>query len=103
MLPLPPKTTALGQGLFHDRGRIDEDLHLAFEARHEELGQMFQPTLDEIVVVAVPGVNRYRTFASLRDDREGVIHWRVGKRNDNHTPGLGPERLRMASLLGPGG
>lgn len=61
---------------------------------------MFQPALDEIMIVAIPSVNRYGSFVSLRRDCERVVLGCVGKANNDHAPGFGPERLWMTSLFG---
>ena len=63
---------------------------------------MLQSSLDEIVVVAISGIDRYGTSASLRRDRERIVFWCIGKPNHDHTPRLRPQRLWMASRFSPG-
>ena len=73
MLALPAEAGALGERLFHHRRGIDEDL----ERRRSRLadepgGQHFQPALDEVVIIAIAGIDRDRRRRFFRKDGERV-------------------------------
>ena len=64
--PCQPRPATLRKRLFHDGCGIDEDFDLAVEAGRQELGKVLQLPLDDIMIVAIPGINRNGSIASLR-------------------------------------
>ena len=57
VLALPAHTGAVGQGLFHQRGGVDEDLHVVTSRGREGGGELFEPPLHQVVIVDVLGVD----------------------------------------------
>ncbi|MNT37075.1 hypothetical protein D3C72_1731940 [compost metagenome] len=58
VLALPAQTGALGQGLLHQGGGVDEDLHLLPQPRRHLTGQDLQPALDHLVIVVAARIDR---------------------------------------------
>ena len=61
VLALPSNTCSLPQSLFGNRRGVDKNLYIASCLRDQPAGQPFEPLLDEIVVVMISSVDRYRS------------------------------------------
>ncbi|QTK79901.1 hypothetical protein AT6N2_C2270 [Agrobacterium tumefaciens] len=58
MFALPAETGRGGKRLFHYRGSVDEDLHILTGAGSKARGDLLQPPLDDVMVIAVAGIDR---------------------------------------------
>ena len=58
MLALPADAGGLSEGLFHQRRGIDEDLDLGAGASGQKPRQVLELALDDVVIVAVAGIDR---------------------------------------------
>ena len=67
-LPCQPSPAACGQRLFHHRRGVDEHLHVAAGARRDLAGDLLQPALDHVVIVAVPRIDRDRAAVAPGQD-----------------------------------
>ena len=99
MFALPSQPAALGERLLHDGRGIDENLHLTAETRNEKLSQTLQFPFYQSVIVSVTSIDGNGSAAELGGDSERVVLGRIGHAQGNHAPGLGPEILRMTSLV----
>ena len=57
-LPCQPMPGRLRQRLFQQRCGVDEHLHLGAEPAVHPAGQLLQPALEQLVIVAVAGIDR---------------------------------------------
>ena len=55
---LPAQAGALGQRLLHQGGGVDEDLDVGAVAGRDLTRQLFQPTLDDLVIVVAARIDR---------------------------------------------
>ena len=97
VLALPADPSRLGQRLFHQRGGIDEHLDLGPGAPRQQARQLLELALDQLVIVAVAGIDG-DIAAIARLERQ---HW-VGRRpvidpEHDDRACLGPERSRTAA------
>ncbi len=67
MLSLPAETGCCRQRLFHDRRRIDEDFDILAGARGKTGGDLLQPALDDIVIIAVACIDGDGGLVPLRE------------------------------------
>src|SRR5690606_20538903 len=58
VLALPAEPRGFREGLLHHGRGVDEDLHLRARPFREPAGNLLQPLLDEVVVVAVLRIDR---------------------------------------------
>ncbi len=58
VLALPADAGGSGKRLLHERRGIDEHLDVGAGPRGEARGDLLQPALDQVVIVAVAGVDR---------------------------------------------
>src|SRR5690606_16004883 len=56
VLSLPTDPGSFRQRFFHDRGGVNENLHVLPGARSEFLRQLLELALDDVVVITVPGI-----------------------------------------------
>jgi hypothetical protein len=73
MLALPAEAGSLGQRLFHDRCRVDENLDVGTAFRSQLAGDLLQPALDHIVIVAVACVDRNRCAVGLFERFQRIL------------------------------
>ncbi len=103
MLPLPAQPRLRRQRLLHDRRGIDENLHLHTRrgAGDDELREVLQPALDDVVVIAMPRIDRDIAPIRLAQRRKRVALRRVTCAQRYDAADVGPKRARIAALLHP--
>ena len=73
VLALPAEPRRLRQRLLHHRRGVDEHFDVGAGARDEPGGELFEPALDDVVIIAMAGVDGdgadLRARASRRGDR----------------------------------
>ncbi len=100
----PSEAGRFGQRLLHHGCRVDEDLHLGpcaggrAEARHGA-GQLLQLALDDVVVVAMAGIDRHGSGVALRQRGQRVRLGSVIHPEHDDGPHLRPERAGRAAPL----
>ena len=65
VLALPADAGGFGERLFHDRRGVDEDLHVAAGPGDDAAGDLLQPALDDVVIVAVLRIDGDRAAVAL--------------------------------------
>ena len=103
MFPLPAKPRRLPERLFRHWRGIDENLDLRLVPRfgNKPPGQSFQTFLDEIMVVLVLRVDRYRPAIGHAMHSGRIMLGCVALAKNDHRPRLGPESRRVAAPMGP--
>ena len=76
---------------------VDEDLDAGAGAAGEELGQVFELALEQVMVVAVAGVDGDVAACGMGQVGERVFGWGIGQADDNDAARLRPEGPRMGT------
>ena len=104
VLALPAQARRLCQGLFHDRRSIDKDLDLfAWHLLQQPAAKLFQPLLDQVVIIAPLGINADRRAVGLVQHGQRIVVGRVQLGQDDHRFCLWPQSGRIAAPMGPFG
>ena len=105
VLALPAEAGLLGQRLFHHRGGVDEDLHLALAQPHapglgqKVLRQLLEPALDDVVIVAVAGIDGDGRLLARGKRRQRVVVGGVAERKADHPARVRPQGLGRCTAL----
>ena len=91
VLALPADACLLGKRLLQYRRRVDEHLDLGPEAAVHPAGQLLETPLDQVVVVAVAGVNRDGRALTSPEGRERIFVRTIVEPDDDHRSRLRPE------------
>ena len=96
VLALPAESRRGGERLLHHRRGIDEDLHAGVEFRHHPARERLEAFLDQVMIVAIAGIDRDRAARGPRERGEGVFRGAVVHPQHDDRAHLGPERARVA-------
>jgi len=77
VLALPSESTVRRERLFHHRGCINEDLHVAASRGRKPAREFFQACLDEVVIVITLGVDGNGCVGPFSQDCQRIIIWPV--------------------------
>ena len=72
MFALPADAGLCGQRFFHHRRRIDEDFDIAAGSGGKAPGDAFQPALDQIMVIAILGIDGYCGLVPVAQNFERI-------------------------------
>jgi len=103
VLALPAEPGGCGERLFHHRRGVDEHLELTRPARVDPARELLQALLDEIVIIAIPRIDRDGAALALGERRQRVLRGPVIDAEHDDAPRLGPECLRIGALIRAGG
>ncbi|EGE58995.1 hypothetical protein RHECNPAF_2530074 [Rhizobium etli CNPAF512] len=96
---LPAEAGGRRQGLFHDRRGIDEHFHVGAGTCGKTGGDLLQPALDDVVIIAVAGIDRYRRSIGFGEDAARIFLRGVIEAEDDHGSHLAPERQGIAAPI----
>ena len=99
VLALPAETGLRGQRFFHHRRGVDEDLQFAAPARNDLLRQSLEAPLDQLVIVAVPRIDRDIAARALFQQRQRIVGGAVIQSQHRDAFHLGPQRLGAGARL----
>jgi hypothetical protein len=103
VLALPAEARLLGERLLQDGGGVDHDLDPRAEAGGDEAGELLQPALEHVVVVAVAGVDGDVGPVAALQAGQRVLVRAVAHAADDGAAGLGPEGGGGGAQLGIAG
>ena len=92
MLALPAEARGGGERLFHDGGGVDEDFDFLAGGVGEPAGDLLEPRFDEIVIIAVAGVDGDIARAFIVEARHRIIVRPVIHGQHDNAFDVGPER-----------
>ena len=99
VLALPADTGGGGQRFLHQRGGIDENLHIRLRIGGEAPGDTLELALDEVVIVAMAGIDGDGGALRLRQRCQRVRVRPVIQAEHDDGLRLGPERARAHPAL----
>ena len=100
VLALPAEPGPFRQRLLHDGGRVHEHLQLGLVGVGEPLAQRLQPALDQVVVVAVPRINRHDPAVGVGQQRARVVGGGVAGAERDDGARLRPQGLGVDAAVG---
>ncbi len=103
VLALPAEPRLLRQRLLQHRGGVDEHLHLGRETRGEPAGELLEPALEHVVIVAMAGIDRQ--IAPIGSSSSGSGSWRgpVVQAADDRGAGRRPQTVGRLATVGTRG
>lgn len=93
VLALPAETGGGGKRLFHHRGGIDEDFHILTGAGSKARGDLLQPPLDDVMVIAVAGIDRNGCLVWFRKQATRIFVRPVIEAEHDDGAHIAPERF----------
>ena len=99
MLALPAEPGGGRERLFHHGRGVDEDLDVAARARRDLAGEFLQLALDDVMIVAIAGIDGDRADLPALQERERVFVGTVVHGEHDDAAHVGPQRLRRRAPL----
>ncbi len=97
MFALPSQPGLSGQWFFHHRGGVDKHFHIGLVAAGKTTGNGFQLALDDIVIIAVLGIDGDRAFSCALQLGQRIVLRAVIHRQHDDALGLRPQALRTGA------
>ena len=102
VLTLPAETGRGGKRLFHHCCGIDKDFDVAAAILDQPAPELFQPRLDQLVIIVAAGIDRNIAARAVFQDRQRILVRPVIDAEHDDRARLMPHRARIAAPLGIG-
>ena len=99
VLALPAEPGGGGERLFHQRRGVAEHLDLAAKPRRHPPGELLEAALENVVIVAVAGIDGNGAVLTLGQARQRVVAGSIGKAHHHRAAGLCPQGARRAPAV----
>jgi len=97
VLALPAETGCGGERLFHHRRGIDKDLHIFAGARGKTGCDLLQPPLDDVVIIAVAGIDRNGGLVRFGKQVARIFFRAVVQSEHDDGAHVAPQRFRFGT------
>jgi hypothetical protein len=99
VLALPAQPRRLGEGFFHHRRGIDEDLQV-IARRCQPVAELLEAALDRVVIVLALRVDRDDTGVGVIGVAQRIERRGIAGAEHHHRAHLGPQALRRGAAVG---